>query len=157
MRASVCCFSFHRMRKILQNFMKISINKTLHIIFRAYAPALYTIVRMLNFETKVSVSKFAYISCSQDSRRSRQQLHLTTPSGSGLRQIKYFKLNRGRRSAAGARGCRKDWWPDREGGRGGPRGESGSRRRESGAFSFLICLSSFSSGRREFSFYNKGP
>lgn len=71
-----------------------------------------------------------------------QQLHLTTSRGSGLRQIKYFKLNRGKR----------------ESGR-----ERERRGREmvvvgvGGFFPPYLLLSSFSPGRREFSFYNKRP
>lgn len=55
-----------------------------------------------------------------------QQLHLTTSRGSGLRQIKYFKLNRGKRESGRER--------ERE---GGGRWQSS----ESGAFSLLICFS----------------
>lgn len=80
-----------------------------------------------------------------------QQLHLTTSRGSGLRQIKYFKLNRGRRGfvAGGGRGGRKR----AEGGEGG----GGSRVGVGGFFPPYLLLSSFSPGRREFSFYNKRP
>lgn len=57
-----------------------------------------------------------------------QQLHLTTSRGSGLRQIKYFKLNRGKRESGRERERVRE---------GGGRWQSS----ESGAFSLLICFS----------------
>lgn len=62
-----------------------------------------------------------------------QQLHLTTSRGSGLRQIKYFKLNRGRRGSVAGKAVLG-------GGRGRP-GGGGWQSSESGAFSLLICFS----------------
>lgn len=63
-----------------------------------------------------------------------QQLHLTTSRGSGLRQIKYFKLNRGRRGSVAGKAVLG-------GGRGRPGGGGGWQSSESGAFSLLICFS----------------
>lgn len=74
-----------------------------------------------------------------------QQLHLTTPRGSGLRQIKYFKLNRGRdvlrrgHGVVGRIGGRTERVDADRGERKGGTVAVG----ESGAFSFLICLSLF--------------
>lgn len=70
-----------------------------------------------------------------------QQLHLTTSRGSGLRQIKYFKLNRGRRGSVAGKAVRMGWVAVGVG----------------GFFPPYLLLSSFSPGRREFSFYNKRP
>lgn len=59
-----------------------------------------------------------------------QQLHLTTSRGSGLRQIKYFKLNRGRRGSVAGKAVLG-------GGRGRPRGEGAGSRRSRGLFPSL--------------------
>lgn len=81
-----------------------------------------------------------------------QQLHLTTSRGSGLRQIKYFKLNRGRRGSVAGKAV-LGWVV--EGGQGGGRGLAVVG--VGGFFPPYLLLSSFSPGRREFSFYNKRP
>lgn len=60
-----------------------------------------------------------------------QQLHLTTSRGSGLRQIKYFKLNRGRRGSVAGKAVLG-------GGRGRPGGwEGAGSRRSRGLFPSL--------------------
>lgn len=79
-----------------------------------------------------------------------QQLHLTTSRGSGLRQIKYFKLNRGRRGSVAGKAVLG-------GGRGRPGGRGLAVVGVGGFFPPYLLLSSFSPGRREFSFYNKRP